>query len=475
MQRFPAFRSALAACLLLLTSAVAAAAAAAPHVIERVTVLPMTPGGARQPDSTVIIENGRITWVGHSRDARLPVAAKRADGRGKYLLPGFTDMHMHLPNDRLMRLWTGNHALPDGHVRSDELLLPYVAAGVTQVFNLSAMSETIGQRVDVNSGRVLGPRIATAAMIDGSPPTWPSGMSRAAASPVDGRQAVRDAAAEGYEFIKVYGRLDLDTFTAIVDEARKTGMRVLGHIPQRETGLTDSFFQPGFDLVAHAEEFAQQTNPPAHDAIPRYVELARRSKTWLTATLTLDERILEQMKDPSTLAKRDDLLHLSPDEYRVVLHANPYQNGVDEQRIASIQKIVDFNRELVRAFAAAGIPVLTGTDSPVPGVVPGSSLHDEFESLSSAGMTNLQILEGTTRLPAQWLGTLADRGTVEVGKRADLVLLDADPLEHISHTRRISAVILGGKLLPRAELDRRMRKLADRNRAKPPVAGATAP
>lgn len=475
MQRFLP-RSAFATCLLLVTSAMAAASAPiSAIVIERVTVLPMTPGGNRLPDSTVIIDNGRIAWIGDSRDSRIPASATRVDGRGKYLLPGFTDMHMHLPNDRLMRLWTGNHALPDGHVRSDELLLPYVAAGITQVFNLSAMSETIGQRVDVNSGRVLGPHIATAAMIDGSPPTWPSGMSRAAATPADGRQAVRDAAAEGYEFIKVYGRLDLETFTAIVDESRKIGMRVLGHIPQRETGLTDAFFKPGFDLVAHAEEFAQQTNPPAHDAIPHYVELARRSQTWLTATLTLDERILEQMKHPASLAKRDDLLHLSPDEYRVVLHANPYQNGVDEQRIAAIQKIVDFNRELVRAFAAAGIPVLTGTDSPVPGVVPGFSLHDEFESLSKAGMNNLQILEGTTRLPAQWLGTLADRGTIEVGKRADLVLLDADPLEHISHTRRISAVILGGKVLPRAELDRRMRQLADRNREKPPAVDAKAP
>jgi len=432
-------------------------------VVENVTVLPMTPDSAPLRNVTVIVESRRIAWLGDPAGSRAPRGARKVDGRGKYLLPGFTDMHMHLLNDRLMRLWTGNKSLPDGYVKLDELLLPYVANGITQVFNLSAMSETIGQRNEVNSGRVLGPHIATAALIDGSPPTWPQGMSRSAATPGDGRQAVRDAAADDYEFIKVYSKLNLGTFTAIVDEARKLNMRVVGHIPQREKGLTEKFFQPGFDLVAHAEEFAQHTNPPAHEAISHYVEMARRNQTWLIATLTLDERILEQMRDPKSLRTRSELRHLLPDEYRLLLNDNPYQKGLDDERIAYVQRIVDFNRELVRAYAAAGIPVLTGTDSPVPGLAPGFSLHDEFESLARAGMSNLQILEGTTRHPAEWLGTLEDRGTIEIGKRADLVLLDADPLERIGNTRSIAAVIIDGQYINRAELDRRMRVLAERN------------
>jgi imidazolonepropionase-like amidohydrolase len=193
------------------------------------------------------------------------------------------------------------------------------------------------------------------------------------------------------------------------------------------------------------------------------VEMARRNNTWLTATLTLDERILEQMRDPGSLAARHDLRHLPPGEYKLLLHDNPYHRDLNEGRIAYVQRIVEFNRELVRAFVAAGIPVLTGTDAPVPGLAPGFSLHDEFESLSRAGMSNLQILEATTRLPAEWLRTVHDRGTVEIGKRADLVLLDANPLEQIRHTRRISAVIIGGRYLDRGELDRRMQLLASRN------------
>jgi imidazolonepropionase-like amidohydrolase len=460
--------SRLAAAFALLTFPACASPAfsaepATPLVIEHVTVLPMTANWEPIADATVTIRDRRIVSIASGR-VPTPRGAKRINGRGKFLTPGFTDMHMHLENDRGMRIWTGDKSLPDGFVQLEDVLAPYIANGVTQVFTLTAMSETIGQRVDIESGRVLGPHIATAALIDGSPPMWPLGMSRAAATPEDGRQAVRDASAEGYEFIKVYSKLTLETFTAIVDEARKHQMRVVGHIPQREKNLTEKFFQPGFDLVAHAEEFAQQTRPPAMDAIPRYVEMARRNGTWLTATLSLDERIVEEIRDPSSLEARPELRYLPPGEYQVVMHDNPYLKDRSAGRIAYVQDVVDFNRELVKAIVAAGIPVLTGSDAPVPGLVPGFSLHDEFETLARAGMSNRQVLEATTRLPAEWLGTIGDRGTIEAGKRADLVLLEANPLDDIANTRRIAAVIVNGRCLSRPELDERMKVLASRNK-----------
>lgn len=199
-------------------------------VIAHVSVLPMSPDGAVLRNMTVTIRHGRIAAMEPS--GSVATDAQRIDGSGKWLMPALTDMHVHLENDRMMRLYL--HAdLPDGTICTKDVMTPYLVNGVLQVVDLSAMPETVGQRSAIEGGRVLGPHIIMAAMIDGAPAFLPIGITRQAATPEGGRQAVRDAAAEGYQLIKVYGNLDLDTFTAIVDEARRMKMRVVGHIPQR--------------------------------------------------------------------------------------------------------------------------------------------------------------------------------------------------------------------------------------------------
>jgi imidazolonepropionase-like amidohydrolase len=424
--------------------------------IEHVTVLSMSGKGAQEvPNATVLIHDGRITAVMSAPvQFGVPRGAKRVDGAGKWLMPGLTDMHVHTSNDRMGRLYLHDPNIRDGTLRTQDLFTPYIVNGVLQILDLQSMSETVGQRVEIESGQVLGPRMLLAAMIDGSPPFWPVGMTRVAATAEDGRQAVRDVAAEGYDFVKVYSRLNLETFTAIVDEARRLNMRVVGHIPGRGEGLTEKFFQPGYDLVAHAEEFAQQTDPPDEQAIPRYVEMSRRNGTWLIATLTLDERILEETAHPETLRSRPEIRVLPGLMRAAWIEHNPYVARASPGFIQSLQRIIEFNQKLVRAFVAAGIPVLAGTDSTVPGVVPGFALHDELELLAKAGMSNWQVLESTTRLACEWLGVDQDRGTIEPGKRADLLLLDADPLADVANTRKIAAVIIGGRYLARSELDR---------------------
>jgi imidazolonepropionase-like amidohydrolase len=274
---------------------------------------------------------------------------------------------------------------------------------------------------------------------------------------------VRDAQAEGYDFIKAYERLDVDTWTAIMDEARKLDMKVIGHLPANSQGLTEKFFVPGFSMVAHAEEIAQQANPPATERVGDYVQWAKRNGTWVTSTLTVDERIVEMMKDPSTLRSRPELRYWSASMQRFAIDNNPYVKNASGA-IAYVERIVTFNRKLIAALVAAGVPVVAGTDALLPGIIGGFGMHDELALLTQAGMTNEQALAAATRLPAQWLGTLADRGEVVAGKRADLVLLDGDPLKEIANTRRIAGVIVNGKYLSRTELDSRMRVLASVNR-----------
>lgn len=425
-------------------------------VIEHVNVISMTHGSDVLPDSTVLIRNDRIESITPTIDAITSPDATRIDARGQWMMPALADMHVHLENDRLLRLYTKDANIPTGTVRTEDSMLPYVANGVLQITVLTAMPETIAQRIEVETGRVLGPHMALAAMIDGTPPIWPVGMTRVAATPSDGRQAVRDAAAEGYDIIKAYEQLDLETFIAICDEASKLKMKVVGHLPQNGKGLTEYFFVPGFSMVAHAEEFAQQTNPPAADAISQYARWAKRSGTWLTSTLTLDQRILEAMLRPETVQSRAEIRYLEPHLQRMAIKENPYLRDVSPTQIAYVQRIVDFNNKLIAAFADEGVPIVAGTDALVPGIVPGFSLHDELEALAKAGLSNRQVLDSATRLPAEWLGMIDDRGVVAEGKRADLLLLEGNPLEDIKNTRRIAGVIVAGKLYSRNELNARL-------------------
>lgn len=428
--------------------------------IRNVTVLPMTGEGRAVAHTTVNIADGRIVSVAATEKG--DCAKPCIDGTGKWLIPGLTDAHVHIENDHNLQLYMGLPERPVGAVQAADVFLPYVAHGVTQVFDLSAMPETLAQKADIEAGKVIGPQIVTAYMLDGPKPMWPEGMSHGIANPDAGRQAVRDAAKGGYDLIKVYSLLDLPTFLAIIDEAKKHDMKVIGHIPGRNQGTTASFLVPGFDAVAHAEEFAFQSAAPDVSRIPLYIEMVKASRTALVSTLTVDDQILAETADPESLKRRSDLDYLNPIYRTVVVDHNPYVAQAGPGRIEMLKTVVAFNRELVKAFSDAGVPVLAGSDSLVPGVAPGFGLIDELEALNEAGLTPYQALVSATRTPCEWLGHLPDCGTVEAGKRADLVLLDADPTQAIENVRRISAVIVKGTVYTSGDLDQRMTELRTR-------------
>jgi len=216
--------------------------------ITNVTVLPMTGEGQAATHATVSVRDGRIVSIAPATKAAC--TGRCIDGTGKWLIPGLTDAHVHIENDHNMQLYMGLPERPVGAVEAADVFLPYIAHGVTQIFDLSAMPETLLQKNDIQTGRIAGPHIITAYMLDGPKPMWPEGMSHGIPNPEAGRQAVRDAATGGYDLIKVYSLLDLPTFLAIVDEAKTRGMKVIGHIPGRNQGTTESFLVHGFDAVA---------------------------------------------------------------------------------------------------------------------------------------------------------------------------------------------------------------------------------
>lgn len=427
--------------------------------IVDVTVISMAQAGARAPHQTVLVEDGRIAWVGPAKAARVPARARRIDGRNRFLIPALADMHVHIEDQRVFGRLLGDKA-PAGEPSAADVLAPYVANGVLLVFNLSASPDALRQKQAVAAGCILGPRMVLAPMIDGAAPSKPF-LADAAPDPQTGRRLVREAKAAGYDAVKTYSRLSAETFTAIVDEARLLNLPVVGHLPLRGQDRIGDWLQPGFGLVAHTEEFAYQTKTPAFERIDEYAALAKARGVAVATTIALNERIVAQTRgalDPNALPEARYIHPLTRSSWR---HANPY--STTPQQAEARATTARFSDQLVRALDAAGVPLLAGTDALVPGMAPGFGLHDELERLVAIGLTPESALRAATTAPARYLGLLSDRGTVETGKAADLLLLDGDPLANIANTRRIAAVIVGGRAYGRQALDQRMSAVARRH------------
>jgi hypothetical protein len=349
--------------------------------------------------------------------------------------------------------------LPGARYAPEETLFPFVAHGVLEVVNMAADEKTNALRDEIEKGRLVAPRLWTARMVDGDPPIRGRETATVLTSPTDARRAASSIKSSGYDFIKVYSRLEIDVFRALLEAARAEGVRVIGHIPGRGKVEAADALLPGFALVAHAEEFAFRAPQKSDDEIAQFVEVAREHGIAMTSTLFLDEQLAAQTADQGVLTKVEGLEHVNPSELPSWFESNRYTSAATPDRVARFEALVDFNRRLVKAFVEAGIPVLAGTDAGLPGVVTGYSLHHELKSLVRAGLTNTQALQAATIRPAKWLGVEDDRGTIEAGKRANLVLLDANPLDEISNTTRIAAVIISGKVIDRNQIDGKLSRL----------------
>lgn len=424
-------------------------------VIKNVHVIPMTPGGAVLNNATVIITGNRIAAI----NGAIPAGAEVIDGKGRWLIPGLADMHVHLAADVFFGPKQPLQS-PDVVFNTQDLMTPFIANGVTTVLDLNANMETFGQKKEIEHGHVIGPRIALAALINGG-----KGQGRIANTPEEGRLFVRSAKAEGYDFIKLYSELNEETYAAIIDEAAKQGMKTIGHIPDVFQGKVENAFVPHFGMVAHAEEFSKQSDSLNMADAKRFAQLSKKHGTWLTPTLTTMDWIASQAHSLDRLKASPTLQYMHPLLQSKWLTANNYNKNTTPERAARFDNLVKFHVLLVQAFRDAGVPMVAGSDAGVSGVVIGFSLHDELEQLVKAGLTPEEALAAATRLPAVWMGTDSQLGTIEAGKLADLVLLDANPLTDINNTRKIAGVIVNGKWLPRTKTDAMLADLSKRNTA----------
>lgn len=395
-----------------------------------VGVIPMDREGVLL-HQTVLVAGDRITALGPAAAVAVPPDAVRITGRGRYLLPGLTDAHVHL-------------------VSATELPL-YLASGVTAVLNLHGQPAHLRWRAQVAEGSLAGPAIFSTGPTFDRPHT-----------PEEAVRLVDDQAAAGYDGVKIYNQVGRAEYAALAAEAKKKGLLLMGHVA-REPGF-QATLEAG-QSIAHAEELTYTFFNPQGDGddfhivydqarIPEAVRLAAAAGVFVTPTLSMYRDIVRQATDLERYLANPHLASLPP-WIRDGLgpRSNRYVNRYSPEVVRQLEVSLAFQRQLVKALHDGGVPLLTGTDATAIGPVAGFSLADELDELVKSGLSPFQALQAATVHPARYLRR-PDAGTIAAGRRADLVLLSADPLADIGAVRQVEGVMVAGRYHDRPELAR---------------------
>jgi imidazolonepropionase-like amidohydrolase len=413
-------------------------------VITHVTVID-TAGGPAQTDRTVRIRDGRIASIGASESGRTPEDAPVVDGRDKFLIPGLWDMHAHL-------CWTTSSALP---------LL--IANGVTGVRDMGGrLSELDEWRTKIAEGLLVGPRIVRAGPILNGQKF--NTYQLVTGNPDETRGVARALKEAGVDFLKVHRRMPRESYFALIDEAKRLELTVVGHIPMTVTPEeasdagqatlehTETLFEGTFAAGAKDIGLPEAIRKFRADGAEKLFACFARNHTLVTPTLAAYRSTIESFEPSSPPDSRSRYVALS-----LRNEAAKQRKPISAEELSAWKKTFAELREVVRQMHRSGVTLLAGTDA-AGARLPGFGLHDELALLVEAGLTPVQALEAATRTPAVLLKKTKDFGSVETGKVADLVLLDGNPLDDIHNTQRIAAVILDGRLLRRPDLDALLRE-----------------
>jgi imidazolonepropionase-like amidohydrolase len=392
------------------------------------------------PDATVVTSDGKIVAVGPSKDVKIPAGAQRIDVTGKYIIPGLWDMHAHYEQVE----W--------GPI--------YLAAGVTTVRDVGNEYDFITQVRDaVNSGKALGPHMLLAGIVDGDSP-YAVGITRVN-SPADAQTWVTRYHDSGFQQIKIYSSVKADNVKAICADAHKAGMTVTGHIPNGMNAYEG--VEDGMDMINHIHYIADLLLPKDFDpkkvkgidrlkvmasidinsdAGKQAVAFFKQHGTVIDPTMALMEMMLRPASEPATQME-PGIARVAPE-----LREQLVNGGLPPQAAEYAEKAKENDLAIIGALHRAGVPIVAGTDQ----AVPGFSLYREIELYVQAGFTPMEALQAATIVPARAMKVERDSGSLEVGKRADLDVLDANPLENIHNIRTVSSVLADGVLYDPAPL-----------------------
>jgi len=418
-------------------------------VFEDANVIPMD-REQLLTNQTVVVRDGIITQIDDSNIVEVPYDAIRIDGKSKYLIPGLTDMHVH--------------------VKEENELLLFIANGVTSIRNLwggtgalrlMGFPDHLVWRGQIDNGEMLGPTLYTSGPImEGPPKTNP--LMEVFNTPEAAAKSVTWQVAQGYDFIKVYDNLDLSTYDAVIKTAHDLNGEVVGHVPIH-VGLEHALAS-GQKTIEHLSGFIE--NDTGEYIVPEgelaaYAARTREAGVWICPTIAVYQMYVPN-EDLHVLEDRPEMAYVSPGmKLTWKYFSRPgAMSGLTYQGDYPV-RIREMFISTTRILHLNGVKFILGTDSDNPYLVPGFSLLDELDYLIEAGFTPYEALEAGTRNAAEAMGKLDEIGTIETGKRADLILLEDNPLKDVGNVRRRAGVMLNGRWLPEEQIQSMLDGLVD--------------
>jgi imidazolonepropionase-like amidohydrolase len=439
-------RKPLFTCCLLAGTVLAIQAATAqpprPVVFTNVNVLTMASDRVAN-GQTVVVAGDRITAIGPSASTRPPEGAQIVEGRGKYLMPGLAEMHGHIPAPGADKAFT------------DDVLFLYVANGVTTVRGMQGAPGQLELREATRRGDLVGPTLYLAG---------PAFSGNTVKSPEDAAARVRQQKAEGWDLLKVQTGLTVETYDAMAKTAKEVGIRFGGHVPAA-VGVTHAL-EMGQDSIDHIDGYAEQldglTKPVDDKALQDLVARTKKAGAWIVPTLV----VWETLRGPITLQSRTQLEEL---RYLPRAQVEAWTKAVDGRlqnpqfNPADAKQYIDNRMRILEALHRAGVGILLGSDAPQQFNVPGFSIHREMQRMTDAGMSAYDVVKSGTASVGEYFKAQDSFGRVAVGQRADLILVDANPLDNVANMGRRSGVMVRGRWLPAAEIQTRLAEIAGRS------------
>lgn len=426
------------------------------YLIKNVNIIPIS--------TETILENQDVLIIG-DRIAKIAPHLEEEDvihidATGKYLLPGITDMHVHIEDENTLRL--------------------LVANGVTTIRNMWGAPLHLAWKNQIANGKLISPYMYTTnPLTDGSPPIWNG--SYIVTNQTEAKQCVQEAIEAGYDQIKVYNLLTKDAYDALVKEAKEAGIKITGHIPD-EVGLQHALEQSQYcnehltGYMAASMSETAKTNCPERinkaeyleyllehfdgEQMKRLVEKTKKQGVWNCPTFVVNKRIGRPSKTEEFL-QEDAMKYVSKTLLKMWNPKTDFRvKNVDQKMEDNMEKLFDRYLLLGAELKAQGAHLLFGTDTPNPFVVPGFSIHEEFQYFSKVGFSNYEILKIATLTAADFMES-DDFGSITEGKRADLVLVDNNPLEDLTHLKHPYGVFLRGQWLDRSYIDEMLSEIEE--------------